>query len=339
MAETLNWAMIGTGRVNQQMATGVTGASGASLHGVLSRDVEKARRFAEEHGAPRTYQTLDELVDDADVDVVYVASPNSLHREHVIAAAAAGKHVLCEKPMANDVQSALDMITTCAAAGVQFGIAFQYRQHAAHRTVRELVTSGAIGEAVFADAAVHVPPLPIPAWYSKDDVAGGGVVPMAGVHRIDLLRFVLDAEIQEVSAFVKTRAPDRPFEDTVTALFNFDNGAMATVRFALDVVSAGDGVAVQGSRGWANAVRTTSQWWADDGGELAVSVNGETSSRLFPLMDLYRSQVEEFDSAVNGEGRFSSSAIDGLRAVEAALALFESAKSGRSVRVTHAVAN
>src|ERR1700691_3484016 len=101
----VNWAMIGTGRVNQQMAKGVLGAANATLIGVMSRDHDKARLFADENSIPRTYATLDALLDDAEVDVVYIASPNSLHREHVLASATAGKHVLCEKPMSNDVAS------------------------------------------------------------------------------------------------------------------------------------------------------------------------------------------------------------------------------------------
>jgi predicted dehydrogenase len=331
----LNWAMIGTGRVNQQMAKGVNEATNASLFGVMSRDHDKARIFADENRIPRTYETLESLLNDGDIDVVYIASPNSLHREHVVAAAEAGKHVLCEKPMANDVDSCIDMIKACRTNGVELGTAFQYRQHPAHRRIRQLVVDGELGEMVFADAAVHVPPLPIPAWYSQGDVAGGGVVPMAGVHRIDLLRFVLSAEVVKVSAFVETRASDRPFEDTVAALLNFDNGAMATVRFALDVVSDGDGVAVQGSDGWANAKRTTSQWWGDDGGELAVLSGSDKSSVVYPKGDLYKSQVEEFSGAVLGENAFSASALDGLRAVEATLALFESANSGKSVSVAH----
>ena len=336
MARELNWAVIGTGRVSQQMARGVSAAVGATLLGVLSRDVEKALHFAQEYSVARTYASLDDLTGDGDIDVIYIASPNSLHRDQVLAAAAAGKHVLCEKPMANDVDSVLDMIKVCATAGVELGVGFQYRQHEAHRVIRDLVTSGAIGEVVFADAAVHVPPMPVPEWYAQGDVAGGGVVPMAGVHRIDLLRFVLGAEIEEVSAFV-TRRSQRPFEDTVTALLRFDNAAMATVRFALDVVSAGDGVVVQGRRGWANAMRTTSQWWASDGGELSTCVESVTSSDVYPTMDLYRSQVENFGQAVNGASRFAASALDGLRAVEATQALFESARSGRSVKVPRAV--
>jgi 1,5-anhydro-D-fructose reductase (1,5-anhydro-D-mannitol-forming) len=332
----LKWAMIGTGRVNQQMAKGIDNADDAQLHGVLSRDFEKASLFAKDNSAEKTYRSLDELLGDDEIDIVYVASPNSLHREQVVAAAIAGKHVLCEKPMSNDVESALDMIRACDENDVEFGIAFQYRQHPAHRKVRELARDGSLGDLIFADAAVHVPSMPIPAWYANGGVAGGGVVPMAGVHRIDLLRFVLSAEVTEVTASVRTRVPGRPFEDTVTALLNFDNGAMATVRFALDVTSSGDGVTVQGDGGWATAVRTTSQWWANDGGELLVSAGGISSSETYPTMDLYRLQVEEFGDAIKGITRFAASPLDGLRAVETTAALFESANSGRSVLVTHA---
>jgi 1,5-anhydro-D-fructose reductase (1,5-anhydro-D-mannitol-forming) len=325
--------MIGTGRVNQQMARGINDAEDAQLIGVLSRDADKAKRFAEENVIPRTYATLDSLLEDASVDVVYIASPNSLHREHVLAAADAGKHVLCEKPMANDVESCLDMISSCRSNGVQLGIAFQYRQHVAHRTIRQLVSEGALGNVIFGDSAVHVPPLPIPLWYKDKGIAGGGVVPMAGVHRIDLLRYVLNADVVEVSAVVNTRVPGRNFEDTVAALLQFDNGAIATVRFALDAVSSGDGVAVQGDCGWATAIRTTSQWWADDGGELSVSTGGPDSTETYPQMDLYRSQVEEFNAAIGGRTNFSAGALDGLRAVEVTVALFEAARHGRAVPV------
>jgi 1,5-anhydro-D-fructose reductase (1,5-anhydro-D-mannitol-forming) len=333
----LRWAMIGTGRVSHHMATAINDADGAQLQGVLSRDAATARRFADEHDVPQTYPSLDALLVDPDIDVVYVASPNGLHREHVLAAADADKHVLCEKPMANDVQACLDMISACRRAGVELGIGFQYRQHEAHRTVKELVSAGGLGEAIFADAAVHVPPLSTPSWYADAGMAGGGVLPMSGVHRIDLLRFVLDAEVEEVVAFVYSRVPGGPYEDTVAALLRFDNGAVATVRFALDAASPGDGVAVHGSRGWAAAVRTTSQWWADDGGELSVSTGGPTATETFARSDLYRAQVEEFNAAVTGGERFSATAIDGLRAAEVTAALFEAGRRGCAVRVQHAV--
>ncbi|GAC1325524.1 MAG: 1,5-anhydro-D-fructose reductase [Mycobacteriales bacterium] len=327
------WAMIGAGRVNAAMAKGITAAPGANLAGVLSRDAERARRFADSHAIPRVYESLDALVGDPDVDVVYVASPNGLHREHVLAAAAAGKHVLCEKPMANDVAACQDMVDACRLAGVELGVAFQYRQHEAHRAIRSLVADGRLGPVVCADAAAHVPPLETPAWYADQGMAGGGVVPMSGVHRIDLLRFLLGDEVEQVAALVHTRVAGRPYEDTVAALLHFANGAVATLRFVLDTPSGGDGISVHGTDGWAETARTTSGWWGGDGGELSVSTGGPTSTRSIDHADLYQAQVDEFSSAVSGGPAFCASGLDGLRAAAVTAALFEAGHSGRVVRV------
>jgi 1,5-anhydro-D-fructose reductase (1,5-anhydro-D-mannitol-forming) len=333
---TRRWAFIGTGRVSRQMADAVNRAEGAQLHGVLSRRAESADAFAREHGAPNTYTSLEETLADPGVDIVYVASPNGLHREHVLAAAAAGKHVLCEKPMANDRGDCLAMIAACDRASVQLGIGFQYRQHPAHRRVRELVARAELGRTVFADAAVHVPRLTTPDWYDDPAMAGGGVLPMAGVHRIDLLRFVLGAEVTEVSAFLAAREEGRPYEDVVAALLRFDNGTVATVRFALDVVSPGDGVTVSGERGWANAARTTSQWWGTDGGELSWSGDDGTGTESFEMQDLYVAQVTSFMSAADGNGRFAADGVDGLRAAEVTTALRASAETRSVVPVERA---
>lgn len=332
----LHWGIIGTGRVSRQMATAVSITQGATLQGVVSRDADRGRRFAADYAVPRSYSSLDDLLLEADIDVVYVASPNGLHREHVLAAADAGKHVLCEKPMATDVGACLDMINACWKARVVLGIAFQYRQHPAHRSMRQLVSTGALGDVVFADAAVHVPPLATPSWYVDADLAGGGVLPMSGVHRIDLLRFVLGAEVEEVLASVRSRLLEGAYEDTVAAILHFGSGAVATVRFALEATSGGDGIAVHGSRGWALASRTTSQWWATDGAELSVSSSGRTTTEVFSHRDLYQAEVEDFNAAVFRGSDFSASAIDGLRAAEVTAAVFESGRQQSAVQVQRA---
>jgi 1,5-anhydro-D-fructose reductase (1,5-anhydro-D-mannitol-forming) len=332
---TRRWAFIGTGRVSRQMADAVGRAEGAQLHGVLSRRPDTAESFARDHGAATTYASLEATLADPEVDIVYVASPNGLHREHVVAAAEAGKHVLCEKPMANDAGDCLAMIAACARAGVQLGIGFQYRQHPAHRWVREFVARDGLGRPVFADSAVHVPQLTTPDWYGDPSMAGGGVLPMAGVHRLDLLRFILGAEVAEVSALFGTRDA-RPYEDVAAALLRLENGAVATVRFALDASFPGDGVTVSGERGWANAARTTSQWWGTDGGELSWSGDDSTGAESFPMQDLYASQVTSFMAAIDGHGRFEADGVDGLRAAEVTTALRASAATRSVVRVERA---
>lgn len=330
----IGWGVIGTGRVADQMAAGIARTEGAQLVGVVSRNATRGAAFAAAHGARCVYGSLEEMLADPAVDVVYVASPNSLHAEQVTLALSADTHVLCEKPLANDAHSCQQMIELAARRDRLLGVALQYRQHPAHCAIRDALAQGALGEQVVADAAVHVPDLPVPDWYGDHDAASGGVVPMAGVHRLDLLRFVLGAEVTAVDAVVRTRVAQRVYEDTVAAVLEFDNGCLATVRFAMNVLGPGDGVCVSGTRGWANAVRTTSQWWSDDGGELALRVGDETISTAYPRQDLYRLQVENFQAALAGDGEFAATGIDGLRAAEITSAIFESARTQRRVVVT-----
>lgn len=332
----IKWGIVGTGRVANEMAGGIIRADGASLVGVVSRSSERGVAFAARHGQATVYASVDEMLDGEALDVVYVASPNSLHQEQVSLALSLGAHVLCEKPLANDVASCLGMVRLAHDCDRLLGVAFQYRQHPAHGAIRDALASGALGDVVLADAAVHVPNLPVPRWYDDRDTAGGGVLPMAGVHRIDLLRFVLHAEVAAVQAVVATRTRDQVYEDTVGALLEFDNGCLATLRFALNVVGPGDGVSVTGTRGWANALRTTSQWWCDDGGELEMRGTDLKVSVAYPKQDLYRLQAENFGAALSGGNQFAATGGDGWRAAQVTTAIFESARTKRRVSVESA---
>jgi predicted dehydrogenase len=226
------------------------------------------------------------------------------------------------------------MIAYAESAGVKFGVGFQYRQHPAHKKIKSLVSNGDLGELVFADSAVHLPPMPYPAWYSDQDIAGGGVLPMTGVHRLDLLRYVLGAEVTEVSAFVEKRDQTLPFEDTVTAMLKFDSGVSATVRFSMNASSSGEGISVNGRSGWAVAKDTTSQWWSKKPSSIEFQSSTQTQSHTYSEPDLYQLQVEDFNNWVAGKSEFACLAIDGLRAIEVTLAIRESSLRNQPVKIT-----
>ena len=162
---TIGWAMIGTGRVHRWMAPAIKAAEDTRLLGVLSRDKTRAEVFAEKQGIPMAYDSLNKLLDNPEINVVYIASPNGLHAEQTIKAAEAGKHVLCEKPMAPTTAECRSMIEACQKQGVKLGIALQFRQHPAHLKMREIVASGELGQMVFANAQLEIPPIPTPRWY------------------------------------------------------------------------------------------------------------------------------------------------------------------------------
>src|SRR5262249_5997359 len=147
------WGIVSTGKhPDVKIAPAMAAAAGGELVAVYSRDQQRAEAFAQKHGARAAYSQLDELLNDSRVDGVFVSSPNALHFEHVVSAAEAGKHVLCEKPMATTMADALRMLKTCRHAGVTLGVAFNLRQHPAYIRARELVAAGTLGRIVLAQA-------------------------------------------------------------------------------------------------------------------------------------------------------------------------------------------
>lgn len=328
-----NWALVGTGRVSEQMASAMNKSTNATLAAVYSPTKANRDKFAATFQVPKTYESIEALLSDPAIEIVYIASPNNMHEEHVQLAAQAGKQILCEKPLANDLAAAKRMISYAETAGVKLGVGFQYRQHPAHQKIKSLVRDGELGEIVFADSAVHLPPMPYPAWYSDQDIAGGGVLPMTGVHRLDLLRYVLSAEVTEVSAFVERRDQSLPFEDTVTAMLKFDSGVSATVRFSMNASSSGEGISVNGRSGWAVAKDTTSQWWSKKPSSIEYQSATETKNEVYSEPDLYQLQVEDFNNWVAGKSEFACLAIDGLRAIEVTLAIRESSLKSQPVKI------
>src|SRR5262245_59140778 len=145
------WGIVSTGRhPDVKVAPAMSAAAGGELAAVYSRDQGRADAFAERHGTRAAYAKLDELLADSRVDGVFVCSPNALHAAHVIQVAQAGKHVLCEKPMATTIADGARMVQVCRSAGVRFGVAFNLRHHPAHTRAREIVASGALGRVVVA---------------------------------------------------------------------------------------------------------------------------------------------------------------------------------------------
>jgi len=148
---SFGWGIVSTGKhPDVKIAPAIVAANGGELVGVYSRDQQRANEFAQKHKARAAYSQLGDLLKDSRVDGVFVASPNALHAEHVVQAAEARKHVLCEKPMATTVADAVRMVQACRRAGVTLGVAFNLRQHPAYIRARELVAAGTLGRVVLA---------------------------------------------------------------------------------------------------------------------------------------------------------------------------------------------
>ena len=236
----LGWAIAGIGsHTDLKIAPAMQRASGARLVAVYSRDQARADAFADTHGADAAYSGLDAMLADSRVDAVFVASPNHLHAPQVIRAAAAGKHVLCEKPMANTPSDAAAMVAACRDHGVTLGMGFELRFHPAHLWARRILDDRAIGRIRLAHGQwgrgnrgepEHLPRTGLREWWETPELIGDASVLVGlGVHVFDLFRFLLREEVVEVVAMTDGQTTDQPLEHIATIALRMSGGAIAQV--------------------------------------------------------------------------------------------------------------
>ena len=150
MSKGLRWGLIGASTIASEHMIGAIRANGGEVVAVLSSDASRGRSYAETHGIPRSTTDLAALVEAPDIDAVYISTTNELHRDQAFAAAAAGKHVLCEKPLALTLADARAMVAACKRRGVVMGTNHHLRNAATHRAMREAIAAGRIGKPLFA---------------------------------------------------------------------------------------------------------------------------------------------------------------------------------------------
>jgi predicted dehydrogenase len=219
----LRWGILSTANIARtKVIPGIQKADRCRIVAVASRDHGRAQEAASEAGIPRAHGSYEALLADPDVDAVYIPLPNHLHAEWTIAAVRAGKHVLCEKPLALTSADAERMVAAAEAAGVVLMEAFMYRLHPSWVAVRELVSSGRIGRLVAIDS-----------WFSyfNDDpenirnvgAYGGGALFDIGCYCVNLSRLLFADEPNRVAASI-VRDPASGVDVTASALLEFDGG-------------------------------------------------------------------------------------------------------------------
>ena len=340
---TVGWGIISTGRhPDVKVAPAMKLAEDTRIAAVYSRDVSRAEAFAQKHGVPNAYDSVDALLRDPGVDAVFIASPNSLHAPHAIASAQAGKHVLVEKPMAVSVEQAVDMVRAAKENGVKLGVGFHLRHHPGHKKARELMEQGVVGVASMVQAQwclgrrgmVDPPPRSgLSAWWGDPEMTGGASTLMGtGVHVVDLLQFLMGQPIVEVAAITDGQTAERPLEQAAAVAIRFEDGTVGTICVGRRMPDTENDAMIYGSDGRI-ALRGTV--WEALTGELEVAsetVNLSESYEPDPLT-LYRLQTEAFNRSAQGGEDFHASGEDGLSVVQVTSAIIESASSGRAVKI------
>jgi len=274
---------------------------------LAARDPARARAFAEKHGVPRICASYQALVEDPGLDAIYNPLPNALHCEWTLRALRAGKHVLCEKPIASNAAEAERMARAADETGRVLVEAFHWRYHPLAARMREVVRSGELGEVRRVEASMCIP-LPIPGDIRYRFDLGGGASMDTGCYAINLVRFLAEAEPSVVAAQVRRSSPD--VDRWMRAELSFEDGRSGRVECSLfSAKLLAIRARVIGSRGELDVLNPVAPHLFH---RLRVRAGGKSRSESVPGETTYTHQLRAFAAHVGGGPRMSTDARDAI---------------------------
>ena len=291
---TLRWGILGPGRIAPRLVRAVAGCARAEMAGVASRDDARAAAFAADHGIPRSFGSYGGLLDSPEIDVVYISLPNHLHAPWTIRALEAGKHVLCEKPLALSVAE-VDAIAAAADRAGRIAVeAFMYLHHPQILRAVELARSGALGRLELVSGSFSFF-LDHPDDPRIDPAAGGGSLWDVGCYPVSLARRIAGEDPDAVAGFARfdERGVDRTFVGTLHfpsgLLAQFDSGFASPARERVEIV------------GSEATLELDAPFLPEPDGpapSLTMRRDGEATAIEVTTVDQYRAEVEDLTAAI-----------------------------------------
>ncbi len=326
-ADRTRWGILGTGMIAKVLADALTQAENAELVAVGSRDPATAQAFAADKGVPTAHGSYEELLGDPQVEIVYVSLPNSLHCEWTIQAAQAGRHILCEKPLAITVDQCERMFAAAEANEVLLMEAFMYRCHPQTLRLREMVVEARIGDLRVVHSAFS---------FSVSDPAnirlsrplhGGGLMDV-GCYCVNLARYIAGAEPTAVFG-AAMYGPESGVDENFAGTLVFENGAFG--QFDVGVKSAGrSGAGIVGSQG---RIAVPVPWKPGDTATVTVHDAHGTEEVAIAGGNPYVLEVEHFSRCVTEGEQPILSRADSLGNMAVIAALHVSARTGEVVKL------
>jgi UDP-N-acetyl-2-amino-2-deoxyglucuronate dehydrogenase len=352
MGDEIRFGLIGCGVISKTHAEQIDRIDGARLVAVADVEEEKARNLAEKYKVDWYHDYL-ELLKREDIDVVNILTPSGMHADMAIEAAKYGKHIIAEKPIDITLEKANSMIEVCRDAGVKLATISQHRFDPSTVKVKESIVQGNLGSPVLGQAAVN--------WYRSQDyydsgewrgtwaLDGGGALMNQSIHTIDLLQYLM-GPVESINAHTATLTHERiEVEDVAVATVKFTNGALGTI---IGTTSAYPGLSARlevfGTHGSAvidNDVLTNYYLRSEEekgemyGGGKAVNLakqenNEDVAGASDPAAifgDSHRIQIQDMIDAIREDREPLVNGEEGLKPLEIILAIYESAKTGKTV--------
>lgn len=323
----LRWGILGVAKINERIVPAFRETRLAELSAIASRSLEKARRAAEADAIPKAYGSYDELLDDPDIDAVYIPLPNHLHAEWTLKAGKRGKHVLCEKPLCPTADEARALVDTCRSLGIRLMDGFMWPHHPRTREIRDFLDNGGLGEVRHVHASFTFE-LPL------DDTnirlhpeMGGGSLLDVGCYPVYGIRWAFDDEPQSVWA---TATWYNGVDLRMTGILKFADGKTGSFDCGFDLPFRGN-MEIVGTLG---TLRVPDMWLPPYDAEFEVERNDRRVER-FELSghDQIVHMIDDFSQAVLDNRDPIPSPEEAVRTLRVLDALARSAREGREVAV------
>lgn len=316
----------------KRLMPGFAKAKRSRVTALSRRSMAAARDSAAEYKIPLGFDSVAAMAASPEVDAVLVTTPNASHLVDVLAAIDAGKHVLCEKPMAMNADECRQMVEAARRRGVVFGVAHVFRFDESVLRFRELLKSGKIGKAIFArsEFSFLADPSHPRKWLYDSAIAGAGPIFDIGVHCIDTLRFVLNDEVTRVSASAASDERSGDVESAASLTLEFSRGTIGTVlvsyraayRTPLELV------------GDSGVIRAEDALNVEHPIEIQLQREGKVvETTTVSNQSVYALQVDAFADAVEGKSRFPIPGEEGWQNQEVLDAAMRSLRTGKSENV------
>ncbi len=312
----VKWGVIGAGGIaDRRTIPGMMLAKNAELVAVMEINMELAEKLRAKYNAKRAYDDYKALIADPEVECVYIASPVTNHLEQVKAAAAAGKHILCEKPIALSIEECNEAQKACDDAGILSATGFMMRYHAFHQLIKQIIADGKIG-------TVHSARAQLTCWYPEIEgawrqnkaLSGGGALIDMGVHCIDLIEYITGGKTVKTTAFNDTKTFSYNVDDSSAVLIKLDNGVTGYVESnfnipdeaafcRLEFYGTKGSILAEGTIGQVEGGTVKAVFSGDDAG-YAAQQNRDTNGAVMleaEFGNMYTKEIESFsDSILNG---------------------------------------
>ena len=330
----LGWGLIGASDIAETRMVPALRREGHRILGVASGNAARARAFAARSEIPSESGdfSLNALLDDPSIDAVYISSINEQHPEHAAAAAAAGKHILCEKPLSTDLDSARQIVDQCAAHGVILAVNHHLPAAGTHRTIRKLVRDGAIGRILSVNIR-HTSLLPerLRGW-RLSDAAGAGVVMDLSCHDASVVNPLLGTRALEAVAITVTQGNwNTTADDAASSVLIYENDVLVRFHDSFTTPYTPTYVEVHGELG---SITAPGVMTPEPVGHVFISDHrGEREIDVPDRRHTYDITLDAFACAIRGDGRPVVDGRDAINALAVCRSILESAHTGQRVAV------